>query len=384
MVGTPLTPSVDQESLPIQLMILGDVLKQCKELFKNLSNPSMDLGRASSSSQFPRSKSEDPPTATPTNSTMSKSSDLSFLRLPSQSNRSETSGSGCESRDSSDFNNDYMALASSDKFIEREFVPPFLFNNFTGSSAGVGSSLSSPSAAVYPPNSDKQYIVSMFTRRMDRRCVHMFLRQCGIYIITFSFSAMFDDPQIQFENLLFWIRLVQGYVPPNGIKRIIVVGMKDTDMKPEELKFLEHLKGAILKIDFLNLSTTKQNDPFILFDPKNLHRSLGDLCAAITHCMKLMMSRSWYMDKPFYSSVFQPFSYLNEVLCYLSQSKQITMSADDILTVYKNSDPNFFDTLAAYSTASISLTQNCELFLLYMRVTSCRLFLVSYSYYLGG
>ncbi len=369
-VGTPITPaSVDpiKETLPIQLVILGNVLKQCKELFKHFSTPPTDLNRSSAySSNSSHWKTEEGvmrSMSTPTHSTTSKTSELSFLRLPSQSNRSETSGSGCESYDSSDFNNDYMALARSDKYVERAFVPSFLFNSCPSSSAGVGSTLSSPGgASVRPPNSDKQYIVNMFTRHMDRRCVHLFLRQCGIYIVTFSCSAMHDDPQIQFENLLYWIRLVQGYVTPNGIKRIIVVGMKDIDMNTqEEHASLKCLRDAIQEADFSNLYMTKQKNPIIMFDPLNLQRSLGDLCGAITRCMDLMMGRAWHMDKPFYSSVFQPFSYLNEVLCYISCSQQITMSPDAMLTTYKNSDPNFFDTLAAYSTASISLTQNCKL-----------------------
>jgi len=381
LTGTPITPALEpletQESLPVHLMILGDVLKQCKELFRHLSTPPTDVCYGPSYTSSPSSCVS---TATPTNSTPSKSSEPFSLRVPNQTSQSEGSGSGCESYTSSEFH-DYLGLARSDHYVQRDFVPSFLFNSFASiggggggggaNSTSLGSSLSSPcTVPARPPNADKQYIVSMFTREMDRRCVHLFLRQCAVYIITFSVSAMFDDPQIQFENLLYWIRLVQGYVPPNGIKRIVVVGMKDVSLNTvEELQSLEHLKAAIRDADFQNLLTTKQNSPIILFDPNELYQSLRDLTEAITRCMELMVSRAWHMDKPFYSSVFQPFSFLNQVLCYLSDSEHITMSADNMLTAYKNSDPNFFDTLAAYSTASISLTQNCEFVCLCVCVT---------------
>lgn len=347
---TPSTPAerMDQpkETLPIQLTILGNVLTQRKELFRHLSTP-FDSG---SSVQFTMNRSS-------IDSTPTKGSET-YLRVPSQTAKSETSGSGCDSYESSDFSNDYAALSWSDKYVHRAFVPPELFSN--SSSTTTTSNLTSPVTPARASNSDKQYIITMFTHEMDRRFVHLFLRQSGIYIVTVSLSAMIDDPQIQFENLLYWIRLVQGYVEPYGIKRIIIVGMKDTPLNTDkELTCLDNLRGAILEAEYHNVYKN-HGSPIVLFDPDKVRSSLNVLCQAISRCMELMMSRAWYMDRPFFKNVFQPFTSLNRVLCNLVFSKDITMSADSMLSISKNTDPNYFDVLASFSTAAISLMQNCK------------------------
>ena len=361
-IATPISPAdrihslkVDQlkETLPIQLMVLGNILKLCKDLFKHLSTPPPLDGASRFTGKLRKTNSGNVVPSPIQRET-------SLLCVP-QAAKSDVSGSCCDSFDGSDFSTDYMALSQSDKYVKRAFMPPDLFNNLPSSSSS--SSVSGVSFPMSPvqPCSDKQYIVTMFTPEMDRKLVHLFLRQSGIYIVTVSLSAMIDDPQIQFENLSFWIRLVQGYVEPNGIKRIIIVVMKDTPEK--EHVCLENLGKAIQELDYQNLYKN-HGSPIVLFDLEKVRDSLDTLCHAISHCMELMMSRAFHMDKAFFKNVFQPFKFLNEVLCTISCSKEITMSADSMLfmlSTFKNTDLNYFDMLAAFSTASISLTQHCKL-----------------------
>lgn len=367
-IPTPNTPidrfslvKVDEqkETLPIQLMILGNILKQCRALFKHLSTPMpLEGGANQSTSKYTRTYSSSvASTPIPTGG--------SYLRVPTA--KSETSGSGCDSYDGSDFSTDYNALCLTDNYVCRAFMPPDLFNNITssGSSSVSGTTAVSifPSSAGQLPNSDKQYIVTMFTQEMDRKLVHLFLRQSGIYIVTISLSAMIDDPQIQFENLSFWIRLVQSYLEPNGIKRIIIVVVKEKDTPEKGAACLENLREAIREFDYQNLYTNR-NSPIVLFDMEKVRASLSTLCCAISRCMELMMSRAFHMDKLFFKNIFQPFTYLKEVLCDISRSPEITISADSMvsmLSTYKNTDPNCFDMLAAFSTASISLKHDCKL-----------------------
>ena len=352
-VVTPIFSPVTRElmTLPIPLMILGDSPRLYRELFRNLSKP-LDDSRCMSRPVSSDSGRLQNHASTPTPPEPSR------LQIPYA--KSDTSGSGCDSYDEVDFSNDYSALSQSDKYVSRALVPHNLFckcnNGSSGGSAVTTLSLPFPAAAV--PPSYQQYIVSMFTQGMDRRLVHLFLRQSGIYIITVSLKYMIEDPQIQFENLSYWIRLVQGCVEPRGIKRIIIVVMKD--ILKENVACMDNLKHAIREADYENLYE-HHGSPIILFDRDMVRSSLDNLCCAISRCMELMMMRAWYMNKTFFKMVFEPFAALNMVLCHLSSSPAITMSSDAVLSIYKNTHSHYFENLAAFSNAAISLTQNRKL-----------------------
>ena len=335
------------ETLPIPLMILGDMRQLCKELFKCLSVSDGDslVGSGVGARE----------TTTTTEPLPARSSSAS-LHVPTRNTRSETSNSSYDSD----------ALFQSDKYITRSSISRTLFNN---------SNLSSPITPIRVPQNppyvrqptypsiEKRYILNMLRPEMDdRKLNHLFLRPSGIYLIVVSMEEIYCDPVIQFENLSFYIRMVQTYVPPRGTKRIMIVGISDGPIRNEqESDSLSHLEGAIHESNFHHVHNKRDGTSVILFDRQNVKASLENLCQNISKCVDVMMNRTWHMDPPFFKTVFQPFTGLTDVLSSLNKNQDVTMSSDSLLSLYDYADPNYFDTLAAYSSACISVTERCKL-----------------------
>lgn len=374
-----------QETLPIPLMILGDIHVRCKELFNYLSGSEMvkvlNSDEEESSQVSARSGSnvgggggggEGTTLVSATNSLLVPSRSMSHPA------RSETSFSSYDSRESSDVvggagggasggGGGSFPLFQSDKYVRRLSISHSLFTSSNVSSPSTtpirtAATANQPHPSYFRQHTqvtvEKRYILNMFTQEMDRKFVHLYLRQSGVYLVVVSVEDLVEDPVIQFENLSFWLRLVQTYVGPSGIKRVMVVGMSDGHMDGErEKECLANLEGAIREAEFQHMFV-RGSMSVIPFDRSRPRASLEHLCKCIGKCMEALTSRAWHMHRNFYENVFQPFSGLTEVLHSLSRSREMLMSADSILSLYKFADSNFFDTLAAYSSGLID--DRCE------------------------
>ncbi len=371
-VPTPMTPNhhrmpadridPEKETLPIPLMIFGDIYKHCQELFKHLSSPSspppFDITSTGSSEMI---------SSHPANVLRSNSTNSSTLLVPGQSNttcKSEASfSSSHESREGSSDVAEHNPLLQSDRYVVRSSVSQMIFNTPFLSSPMTPIRTPHPPAdsSQIPdyPHVEKQYILNMFTHSMDRMLSHLYLRESGLYLVVVSLEAMIDDPLIQYENLSFWLRLVQTYVKPSLIRRVMIVAMCDGTMNSskEECECLEHLEGA-LQDEFHHIYIKKGGGSVILFDRTNPKSSVENLCSCINKCMDVVMNRTFFMNPSFFKIVFQPFTGLTDVLSGISSSSETTMSADRLLSLYKYTDPNYFDTLAAYSSACISVVSD--------------------------
>lgn len=203
------------------------------------------------------------------------------------------------------------------------------------------------------PFVDKRYVLNIFTQDVDRKFVHLYLRQSSLYLVVVSLEDMVEDPVIHFENLSFWLRLVQTYTKPSGVQRVIIVGMSDEPLTGErELECLDNLEGAIREVGFQHVYNC-QNKSIIRFDRSSPRASVERLCSAISKCMDEVVQRAWHFHREFFDNVFRPFTGLTEVLQQMSRSQETMVSADSLLSVYQFADPNYFDTLAAHSSALV-------------------------------
>lgn len=368
-MSTPVSPIAEKlladridpkcETLPIPLMILGDIHISCRELFKRLSgslDDSVSLLSATDNdfdSQVSARSGSNSNTLEHSTLVASGGAGATTLRVP-RPTRSETSASSCEVSDVGPTDSSHF---QSDKYVRRLSVSRGLFNNC---------GLSSPSATpvriagnppyfrqITYPSVDKRYVLNMFTQEMDRKFVHLFLRQSGIYLVVVSLEDVVADPIIQFENLSFWLRLVQTYVSPPGIKRVIIVGMTDGQMNgEEEQECLANLEGAIKEAEFPHVFF-KDNTSVIHFNRSTPKVSVDHLCSAIGKCMDAVMQRAFHFNKEFYDHVFQPFTGLTNILLQMNRSLETVVSADNLLSIYKYCDDNYFNTLAAHSAALV-------------------------------
>ena len=290
--------------------------------------------------------------------------------------RSDVSAGSSDSRDGSD-----VAMSASDKYIRRCSVSRSLFSSSnlsspsttpirdrttpgagTGGAGGAGGGGGGNQPPMNPPYTrqhtypfvDKRYVLNMFSREVDRKFVHLFLRESGIYLVAISLKDMIEDPIIQFENLSFWLRLIQTFVRPVGIKRVMIVGMCDGPMNgPRERECLSNLEGAIREADFPQVYN-KDGIHVVMFDRRQPEASMQHLCKSVSKCMDALMTRAWFVDSKFFEKVFQPFTGLTEVLSSMSQSRETLMSPESLLSIYQIADIHYFDTLAAHSSALVS------------------------------
>ena len=363
-MDTPITPNLPDikqaanridpstETLPIPLMILGDIHVHCKELFRYLSGQEKMGSREDVDSQV----------STRTGSNMAPRNSVSLLVPSSRPTRSETSASSYESAEGSDIVD--SALFQSDKYVMRLGVSGWLFSTSNLTSSPLTTPIRTGHPPTYQrqhtiPSVDKRYILNMFTQEMDRKFVHLFLRQGGVYVVVVSLEDLVEDPVIQFENLSFWLRLVQTYVSPSGIKRVLIVGMANSGvLSQREHECLGHLEGALRESGFQHVYD-RDGTSVIVFDRSKPRSSVEHLCHSIGRCMDAITTRAWHMHRQFFESVFQPFSGLTEVLSSISRSSKMLMSADTMQSLYQYAELNYFDTLAAYSSALISDRRKC-------------------------
>ena len=358
-MSTPNTPNPEKpaaerinptnETLPTPLVILGDIHVHCKELFKYLSGME----------KVTVSEDVDSQVSNRTGSNVAPRGSTSLLVPASRPTKSETSASSYESPDGSDIVE--SALFQSDNYVRRLSVSGGLFNASNFSSPSTTPSHPPPYMRQHTiPYVDKRYILNMFTQEMDRKFIHLFLRQGGIYVVVVSLEDLVDDPVIQFENLSFWLRLVQTYVGPNGIRRVLIVAMANSGAVTErEQECLNHLEGALREAEFQHVYD-RDGSSVIIFDCSKPRGSVEHLCLSIGRCMDAVTTRAWHMHRQFFQSVFQPFTGLTEVLSSVSRSADMLMSADTLQSLYQYAELNYFETLAAYSSALISDRRECE------------------------
>ena len=354
-ISPKLLPEKCQETLPIPLMILGDIHVRCKELFNYLSG----------SGQLENSNEEESQVSTRSGSNAEEGTTLvTCFNVPfcssSASSTPKSGSSGYESRESSP---DLVTSRDRTAAGGRARDPPLFQSDKYVQRLSVSHSLAPLTMPIRIASQIHihyiHYILNMFTHEIDRKFVHLYLRQSGVYLVVVSLEDLVEDPVIQFENLLFWLRLVQTYVGPNGIKRVMVVGMSDGHMDGErEKECRTNLEGALREAEFQHMYV-RGVISVMPFDRSRPKMSLEYLCKCIRKCMEDMISRAWHMDWNFYNNVFWPFNGLTKVLQSLSYSQEMLMPADSILSLYKYTCSNFFDTLAAYSPGLIDARCKC-------------------------
>ena len=239
------------------------------------------------------------------------------------------------------------AQFQSDGYVRRQTATSTLFNNSN-----------SPTDVNYRQDIhraiSRNYILNLFTQEMDRRLTHLFLRQSSVFIVLVSLEDVIADPVIQLENLLYWLRLVQTYVEPSGVPRVVIVGMCDGPMDGQvEQQCLSHLEGAIRDQEFQHVFS-KNNVSLIHFNRSAPMDCVPHLCLAIDKCVDAMVQRVWHFNRPSFDLMFSPFTGLTEILIKIDRWPQIVASADDLHSMYKFYDEHYFSTLAAYSSALIS------------------------------
>ena len=330
------------ETFPIPLIVLGDIPKSCKNLFSYLASTDYVSYTSADSDYY---------TISSKSASLAMREFTSSLDVSTERSKSASSLSSYDSYEESNLD-EYSALSQSDRYVMRASVPLMPIHSTQPNLSPYNQDL--PSFSV-----EKRYIINMFTNwEEDRRFSHLFLRESGLYLVVVSMEELMEDPAIQFENLLFWLRLVQTYVGPDALRRVIIVGMSNTSMSSvKEKKCLYYLEGAIQDTELQNIYIHNESSVFI-FDQQNVEASLNSLFQCISKCMELFMNMAWNLYRSFFDKVFSPFTGLNEVLSCICRSQDIMMSSDSLLALYGFADPDYFHTLAAYSSALINVTDD--------------------------
>ena len=157
---------------------------------------------------------------------------------------------------------------------------------------------------------NRHYVPQMFTAGFERRFAHIFLRTAGLYLVTGWLKDLADDPLIQFENLSFWLRLVQQRTVGDE-KRTIIVGMYNSQEKeslPQILSYVDILSEALHESDlhkqlfdqnqYKRPASGKHNYVF-KFDVAHAVDSCYELYSRIEQCMDLFVEKTYR----FYPSV---------------------------------------------------------------------------------
>ena len=250
-----------------------------------------------------------------------------------------------------------------------ENVPPLTFDrtpSFPGNGVMHPTGLARQSSRA-PPTGSKRYILQLPHKNLDRRFTHIFFRRSGIYLITVGLGEMMGDPLIQFENLCYWLRQVQTYVGPEYVKRILIVGVHETN--PGDRGRLEKIKSFILKLDqAIREADSKQQImeisrkmSIISFNLSTAAESIRLLCQCVNNCMDVMIERIWcYENTGVFKTMFDPFTQLSNIAAKISGIKAVVATTKDIEDCYNYSDPDFKETLANYAPACISTEGDCK------------------------
>ena len=271
----------------------------------------------------------------------------------------------------------HRLLSQSDDSFDRALLLPQLYENvppltFDRTPSYPGNGMAAPTriarqSSRAPPTGSRRYILQLPHRSLDRRFTHIFFRRSGIYLITVGLGEMMGDPLIQFENLCYWLRQVQTYVGPENVKRILIVGMHETN--PGDGPRLEKIKSFIVKLDHAireadfkeQIMEVSRKMSVISFNLSLAEESVRLLCQCVNSCMDVMIERIWcYENESVFKTMFEPFTQLSNVAAKISGIKAVIATSKDIEECYNYSDLEFKETLANYSPACISPDGDCK------------------------
>ena len=211
----------------------------------------------------------------------------------------------------------------------------------------------------------RHYVPQMFNSGFERRFAHIYLRTAGLYLVTGSLKDLADDPLIQFENLSFWLRLIQqGTVGEE--KRTIIVGMYDSRDKedlPQITTYTDILSAALHESDLhkqlFDLNQYKRpasgNHSYVFkFDVAHPVDSCYKLYSRLEQCMDLFAEKTFRFYPECFERVFKAFDGLNVALRELAYMEKIVASSEDLKTLCKQKTGYALGTLKAYSPALIN------------------------------
>ena len=310
-------------TVPIPLFILGDFHVLCKELFEHLRVTEKEQAKPMSAA------------IAYTKSNLSSDDESSVAAFAPSLATAHTgytydSGYGSSCYGSS-------AANSSNKYITRALMKSSKLSSPT--------TLSPTSQLSTSTTTDKCFVLNMFTPEVCKSLAHLFLRESGIYLIAISLKDMMENPVLQFENLLFWLRLVERFIRPEDLQRVIFVGMSDGPVKSlKEKECVKKLEGAIQEAGFKQVYS--EDGSFVVtFDRSQPDFSLDHLWQSISRCIISC------------EKVFLPFE--GQLLSKIEkiQALKVLMPLETLLSTVKSTSADIdpvIETLAAYSSALIS------------------------------
>ncbi len=211
----------------------------------------------------------------------------------------------------------------------------------------------------------RHYIPQMFLPGFERRFAHIFLRTAGLYLVTGWLKDLADDPLIQYENLSFWLRLIQQRTHGDE-KRTIIVGMYDSqevDDMEQITKYVDVLSEALHESD-LHKQLFDQNQykrpasgkhSYVFkFDIAHPVDSCYDLYSRIEQCMDLFAEKTYRFYPECFERVFKAFDGLNVALRELASMKKIVASSEDLKTLCRQKPGYALGTMQAYSPSLIN------------------------------
>ena len=355
-----------REDLPIPLFILSDNHKAANSLFQWLTT---GVGpRRNSSLQVPTPGTQ-----------ISDSSALSEISDPKFQPRTPESGVSAQN-DNGDVNplesslkkkpNKLSFPIDSDKSMRRASIS----SNFTNADYSPTTTPGKPPPfgrllSINRENiASRRYIPQMFCNGFERRFADIFLRTSGLYLVTAWFKDLADDPLIQFENISYWLRLIQQRTGCADEKRTIIVGMYnglEKDDLEQITKYVGILNEALQESELnkqlfdqnrrrLSGATSETQHCYVfMFDVSRFVDCCYDLYERVEQCMDLFAEKALYFYPETFEKVFKAFDGLNVALRELSSLTKIVASPEDLKTLCKQKPDYALATLQAYSTALI-------------------------------
>ena len=372
----PTRSSIDAtaDPLPIPLFILGDNFMMRNRLFQLLKADDVQSPGAKSDNASPKVLSPYSPTPASLSSPISSSQNP--ITSPSSIPEDEKEDVATPlrpvpaSRGSRRHKKD--SLDNSDHYISRARVPDGKFEidtrdlpdlNVDGKDIDPETPVRPPrnlprQVSHHPPIAQREYILHMFTQKVDRQFAHLFLKPSGIYLIAIALDDIVDDPLIQYENLFNWLRLIHTHVRPDEIRRVIVVGMyRKSQVHGDSLKCVQHLNTTLRDQTKQTLVIPlKERGYVFMFNLDQAQTEIQYLCTCIRSCMDVFIDRSWYFERQFFEYVFMPFNGFRNVCSKLMVKRGMIESSHSIakLCDAERLPERYFETLAAYAPAFIS------------------------------
>lgn len=368
----PSRASIDAtaEPLPIPLFILGDNFMMRNKLFQLLQADDLQSPGSNASPKILSPHSPTPADLTSPNSS-SQNPIVSPPSIPEDDVPTPLrpvptyKGSKRHKQDS---------LANSDEYILRARAPDGKFEidakdlpdlSVDGKDIDPETPVRPPrnlprQVSHHPPIAQREYILHMFTQKVDRQFAHLFLKPSGIYLVVIALDDIVSDPLIQYENLFNWLRLIHTHVRPDEIRRVIIVGMyQKSQVHCDSLKCVQHLNTALRDQTKQTLVIPLKEKGYVFtFNLDQAQTEIQYLCTCIRSCMDVFIDRSWYFEKQFFDYVFTPFNGFRNVCSKLMVKRGMIESSQRIakLCDAEQLPEHYFETLAAYAPAFISTT----------------------------